>query len=67
MKIYMPKQQQHLKANHLSSGRGLPNKKHSQDVKGGNRIPSQDVRHQKAQSLFCLTWKIPHVQQDQDT
>jgi hypothetical protein len=67
MKIYMPKQQQHLKADHLSSGRGLPDQKHSQDVKGGNRIPAQDVRHQKAQSLFRLTRKIPHVQQDQDT
>jgi hypothetical protein len=63
----MPKQQQHLKADHLSSGRGLPDQKRSQDVKGGNRIPAQDVRHQKVQSLFCLAWKIPHVQQDQDT
>ena len=61
MKIYMPKQQQHLKDDHISSGRGLPDQKHSQDVKGGNRISAQDVRHQKVQSLFRLTWKIPHV------
>ena len=52
MKIYMLKQQQHLKADHLSSGRGLPDQKHAQDVKGGNGIPAQDVRHQRCSLVF---------------
>ena len=62
MKIYMSKQQQHPKDDHLSNGRGLPDQKRGQDVMGGNRILAQDVRHQKVQSLFHLTQKIPHVQ-----